>query len=949
MALTLVLTDGNTSVDFNTTNYELLADGLVISFPELSRADTGDNLLTEGVTVGEYKYSTRTIDIQFRLKGADHDEMLSNLQAILQLLDNARSNARDSIGSPVVLQYKPDNASSTVEFNILSGTLAPINFGSPLVRRDALISDAHLTLEARPYAQLTTEQLLMNTVQNPFFSYNPGRMAISGRWHDIGGAGTGNYYQHTTPTNFIITTGAPMQMMLSTFFQHKTGSISADEIIVTCGITNKSYELKIDANEAVVFTWWNAAGTPTTVTSPNSLIADTIDHHVAALIYKNQVGSGAGSLMTVLMVDGKIVAQTSGTTANMYQTPNTAFRVGEGNGANHANIYMHSLYITKGVAMLPQDAYHCYLWGHHGLARLDISRGVANLSTETLPLAHDHWFLLASQFIGGWNFEDTGATILDRTGNSRDLSEVGSVSVTNPQPQIPCGWTAGSAIGQNEGLVFPPAVQLDEPAFGGTVFAVVQIDGAYNANRYFESNTITVPTDRTNIGHTWVVWLRKSPIVTGAQTVDVSYYRNGVAVSSVVTIPDDSEWHQFALKLQTGVLVDGDTFKLRIGRHITSGGTNCQILIGPCALYLQTAYGDLLPGKSSATVYELTGNERLPIVDHYAVYATRPEVQPGGYRNNCFTVMNPQGDAPAACKLIIRNVDSSQGYPFLAVGCRTGQYPHHQLFHLPMLQIADPDTGAAYDLSVTPEGIKGPAGRALQRLGYLSLASLLPFPEKQVGTHKIYITGKNAYTGALFVGSVRSGAQQVFLTGDPVKSVTTDAALRDIGLLGWPSQDNAAAMSPRTTAARPPEPVLEISTLAGTSTETNTAWWYDTYLLPVDGGSALFCSNTASGAYPGQLLPGEEFVIDTIDPKTPTLYFTRTELRPGATGSQATRSGNSTAADVSFIGEGFYPIAGKGTVFSFVGGREGSTLFGENSGVQEIHVYFIYKPRFLLV
>ena len=127
MAYTLQLTDGTTTVDFlgsSGTSWCLLEDGgLSIEQPQPKSIWAGRTTATHGRRLTSSAYDNRRVTITFEIVGTTRANILDKQQDIISILENAKRRQMYNTAMAVTLEYKVDNATASVYFDVLSGEL----------------------------------------------------------------------------------------------------------------------------------------------------------------------------------------------------------------------------------------------------------------------------------------------------------------------------------------------------------------------------------------------------------------------------------------------------------------------------------------------------------------------------------------------------------------------------------------------------------------------------------------------------------------------------------------------------------------------------------------------------------------------------------------------------------------------------------------------------------
>jgi len=920
MALVLNLTDGIETIDFTSANYLLEQDGLLIGFPDHQQETTGTSLLTSGERLAGSKFGNRDIEITFKLKGTSHDDFIAKLQALTRVLDNTRKAAQNGVGNRGVLNYKLDNASTALTFDIIDGDLSLIQFGSPTLRRSNLVLHVKLKLTAHPYARATTPISIMNFLPNPGFDLNAG--ADDGGYTLQFGGSAGAYLSRSSSLMGAPSAQVPACLMVSTWIAPQAGG--ATQTIAIMGTTNKAWRLWLDSSNKVNFEWNNTTPTLTTVTSNTAINVAGTYSHIVALIYT----TSENDQITLLIINGEVncVPVESNSPAAL-RTPSGNFQIAEeSGGANHANIHMRGFYIVRDVNILPYQAFHIYRFGQRSLVQgltTAVGRGGATL-TEVPLMDKAYWGLTTANFAGAWPMDESAGPVLDASGNNRSLAVNGSVTFAAGIRQQPARWNIGSAIGTtHEGI-------YQESKYGANSYRFV---GSQNANRYIDQTTASINDVSGKI--TVFMWVKRRVGGSDDGIVDTTIG----ATASNFTVTQTGQWRQF-IKTFT----HSGTALIRIGRHTTSGSIDC--LVDSIAVYPGEPFG------AFANWTDVTDNPK-PFVGYRRLNPI-PDPNNGA---PWLPVYGIPGDSPAGCRLKIK---SNTTLGSVRIGAVWNHNAHKQLFYLPAAFWVPNRPQGTYNSTLTGSSrqeIRYGMAVTLVDRAYVSLPSLFPFPTEQMGTHKIY-WGSELVQNQLFQGRVYTQDRAAVLSGDPVKypgaTDTTRSALYDVGLLSWPP-DSAIPTGQKSTSTprgtgKVLSPQLKIANI-GESVVLNIDA-RASFFLPVDSGSVIMTSSLVDNTR-GGLLPDELLIIDTID---------KNLLSPGYFGKRVTLPGDTfptdlvsqAGSDFSMMGDGFYipPNTEGAFVFILSAWLGNVELFGEFDSTTEtldIEAYIEYSPSYLFV
>lgn len=170
MAWTYNLKNDTTTLNLNDgTAYKVLSNGFSAPVPSRRRSFGGENLFRHGGDLIHRRYSNRQITIRLQILGSTRDDVVTNVQNLQSLLEDAALFATQEIGSQVELVRQWDSATNTTTFKVLDGVLDVRDLESaPAFTLNTDIVGAELRLTCEPFAKGPSETL-SNYVYDPSF------------------------------------------------------------------------------------------------------------------------------------------------------------------------------------------------------------------------------------------------------------------------------------------------------------------------------------------------------------------------------------------------------------------------------------------------------------------------------------------------------------------------------------------------------------------------------------------------------------------------------------------------------------------------------------------------------------------------------------------------------------------------------------------------------------
>jgi len=908
----LKLVEDTNTIDFilSSSDYTLLADQLQINLPEVRRVIGGDPLLGEGERLVDRQYSNREIEIGFKIEAADHNALVSDIRAITRMIDLAKKKSKEIHGANVELRYKLDNATDEVVFDVLDGDFDLGRISSSTVRRASILLDCKLTLICQPFARLDTPIKVSNFLVNPGFEWNPGEGGRdAGKTIDLGASGTRLI---NTGGASLSGTGTPVAFSAGIWVEQDTAPASVQTIMI-CGNTTTSWKVELNSSQKVVFTWTDVAAADHVITSSSAISLNTPTFISVAMFTVNGT-----DLIAVLMIDDKVegfIRIASGSGRDM-RVPVGELAIGSrSDNTLRFDGKIAGGFIVTGKQILPYQLVYVYYYGIKGL-----------VSSSSI-MSPNYWGLEAADFGAVWPFDESSGPILDKSGNGRDLTVVGSPTITS-QIAKPNGWTIGTDLDSStaSGLI------STDPKHG--LFSLLFKEATPTATKHI-SQTVNMPTGE--VDSTIILWVKSKG---GAnKKIRVKYDTD----DNEITAGAQDVWRQF---IKTSSIVSG-TFQ--IGWFSPSTGST-DIEIDSVMV---------LPGKPFGTFASFTD-----VTDNPKVFVGARDIRafPDSSKVFWVDIYDVPGDVPATSRVMLKNTESEGKGP-IRIGALFGREPWKQfLFWRASQFIPDFANGSSY--GSTPPDIRvitAAADITVTDRFFASLPRLYPFPDKQLGSFKAYIGSASQKDITSFLRR-KTLTTTVPLTGDPVKDISTEQSLishmMDGGILSWPPEIALSNLQSGRVTSRGRvkldglTPKLVISNITDTAIAAPLVVYEFLYLLPIEGGYFMFAPTSSSDE--DALLQNETLVIDTIDQiSLGAGYIVRDLTTPD--GSTSVKRTLLTSSDMSLFGTGFKLEPNQPGLIAvlFVDKPDdqlaGDEPFGNFLENRNLEVSFEIMPRFLYV
>ena len=169
MAYTIKLYDGTTTIDLHDgTTYKVEEGGFTCPPPSRHQAWSGASHFRDGTDLVEQHYNNRTVTVLVQIIGTDEDTLATAIQDVEQMLERAKDYSAYGIGTNVELQYAWDGATTTVYFDVITGSLDLGRFQTIYLDKHHMVRSAIITLTCKPFAR-GAEVVLSNYLRNPGF------------------------------------------------------------------------------------------------------------------------------------------------------------------------------------------------------------------------------------------------------------------------------------------------------------------------------------------------------------------------------------------------------------------------------------------------------------------------------------------------------------------------------------------------------------------------------------------------------------------------------------------------------------------------------------------------------------------------------------------------------------------------------------------------------------
>lgn len=167
MPFTYDLLNDDTTLSLNDGSaYKVLQNGFAAPPPARRMAMGGANLFRHGSDLLERKYENRQVTLRVQVLGATQNTLITNIQAIHDLLERAAEYSITGLGSQVKLRRQWNNATLTSDFLVLEGVFT-IDEGTSLHVVNTNVIGT-LTLLCQPFIEGAAETV-ENYIRDPSF------------------------------------------------------------------------------------------------------------------------------------------------------------------------------------------------------------------------------------------------------------------------------------------------------------------------------------------------------------------------------------------------------------------------------------------------------------------------------------------------------------------------------------------------------------------------------------------------------------------------------------------------------------------------------------------------------------------------------------------------------------------------------------------------------------
>jgi len=903
-------------VDFITagTGYVLLANGIDIPVPK-TRSSMLENPGLSGERLFNKHYSNREIEIIFDIRVSSHDVLLERIRLIQQLIDKAIENSQLGHGERIYLEYKFSDASESVYFMVLDGSLSLGSIADVTAHRDKNLRENKLTLVCEPFARGALAPIqLRNLLVNPGFEWNPGESGRDSLKYLVIDANT-KYLSHATSGNFKPSGSAPNFLSVGWWIKRGSTGGAGDDVIAVCGHTTPAWKLWIDGSGLINFSWWDTGGTEHTMVSITGVLAlGSAPAFISVCMYSTD----GTDIVAALLVNGSFGNINRVASPLAMRTPVGELRIGQLNSTNWFEGNLYNGFVLTDIAVLPFQLVDLYLYG---LGHL----------TDGGPFTEQYWMVTSTHLKGLWLIQEPSGDILDASDNANDLTVNGSPSRI-VHIRKPKGWTLGADFNASttSGLI-PGFTQLRTGAY-----AVLFLESTGSSTKFLEQ-VVDVPVGTTFL--TLAIWLYKLDAGITAQ-IEIEWQ------GSIDTLtPSTVGWHQYYKTVNTGI---GATSTLKI-KH--TAAVFSAIMIDNVQLLTGRPFGAQATwAEKSAPYLPFAGSSKNRNVFDYSGASMKTPV---------LDVSDIPGDVGASCRVVLENTSGQNLGPVRIgyTGAQSQPWASRYQWRLDTFIPIWANSTEIVNGALPDPGVFSRAEIILQDRIIVPLGRLFPIPHKQGGSYKTLI-GVEGAQDLLSLLRLQSQMAKIPLTFDPIKDInidTTNIHMVDTGILTWPPdagrnliRTRLASSLPRNPKSVQYTPKLLISNITDAEIIYPNAAYIWLILLPIDGGFAIAQPATINPE--GVLLANEQLVIDTTDEESTSLgYISKFISTTGLYQTPMLIEG----ADLPIFTSGFYLPIGLKSESMFMGlvtrSGSGDIPFGRfvNSDVFDMWVEYI--PRYLYV
>ena len=172
MAWVYNLFDSTTTLTLNGgSDYAMQPNGFRAPPPSRRQTYGGENYFRDGSDLMQRVFNNRAVSVDIWIKGTSQDDLVTNINAINNLLERGADYARTGQGSQLVLRRQWDNATNTSDFNILEGSLSIIGDAGDIHRfspSDDYRIAGTINVTCEPFI-LGSAETIENYVDDPSF------------------------------------------------------------------------------------------------------------------------------------------------------------------------------------------------------------------------------------------------------------------------------------------------------------------------------------------------------------------------------------------------------------------------------------------------------------------------------------------------------------------------------------------------------------------------------------------------------------------------------------------------------------------------------------------------------------------------------------------------------------------------------------------------------------
>jgi hypothetical protein len=124
MAWVYNLLNDDTTITLNGgTSYALQPNGFSAPPPKRRQTFGGANYFRDGSDLMQRRFANRQVTVNIWIKGSSQDTLITNINAINDILERGSEYSRTGLGSQLKLRRQWDNATNTSDFNVIEGVL----------------------------------------------------------------------------------------------------------------------------------------------------------------------------------------------------------------------------------------------------------------------------------------------------------------------------------------------------------------------------------------------------------------------------------------------------------------------------------------------------------------------------------------------------------------------------------------------------------------------------------------------------------------------------------------------------------------------------------------------------------------------------------------------------------------------------------------------------------